>query len=88
MPTKKMGKRTNQKLIRRMHEVLFQHGPMSANELSCKIYDLYPNFKRFHRGSMILSQLMVGRPKMFNSLGVSSTHRCLLWEALPRGEEE
>lgn len=92
--TKEMGKRTNQKLIRRMHEVLFEHGFMTANELSVKIYDLYPRHKRFHRNSMtsvhVMSQLMTGRPKMFikGDFVYSNRRACRLWGALQQEEEE
>jgi len=79
--TKKMGSRTNQKLLKRMHEVLLEHGPMTASELSFTIKTTFPHNKRLHRNSQILSQLMVGRPKRFEV--VSTNSRCHTWGALP-----
>jgi len=78
---KKIGSRRNQKLLRRMHEVLLEHGPMTASELSVTLKTMYPNNKRFHRNSQILSQVMVGRPKQFEIVNRSS--RCHTWGALP-----
>jgi hypothetical protein len=78
---KKIGTRTNQKLLRRMHEVLLDCGPMTANQLSSALKTTYPTKKRLHHNAQILSQLMVGRPKRFEK--VSTNSRCHTWGALP-----
>mgnify|MGYP003650106443 CR=1 FL=1 len=79
---KKIGTRTNQKLLRRMHEVLLDCGPMTASQLSFTIKTTYPTKKRLHRNGHSLSQLMVGRPKRFEKVVVGTAHSAHVWGAL------
>ena len=80
---KKIGTRTNQKLLRRMYEVLLEHGPMTASQLSSTLKTTFPTKKRLHRNGHSLSQLMLGRPKRFEKAVVGTAHSAHVWGALP-----
>ena len=80
---KKIGSRRHQKLLRRMHEVLLDCGPMTASQLSSALKTTYPTKKRFHRNTQTLTQLMVGRPKRFEKVVVGTTSTPHVWGALP-----
>ena len=79
---KKMGTRTNQKLLVKMYQTLMQHGPMTSRHLSEKIQELYPNNKRFHRGANQLSQLMVARPKQYKKVDKEIQGGTAIWGAI------
>ena len=86
---KKMGTRTNQKLLVKMYQTLMQYGPMTSRHLSQKIQELYPNNKRFHRGANLLSQLMVARPSQYEKVGKEKANGgTAIWGAIEQGAEE
>jgi len=82
---RKVGDRKNIKLLRRMHELLLEQGPMTAKALSDALQTRHPNRKRFHHNSIVLSQLMVGRPALFEK--VTESPRGCEWGAVWEGSE-
>jgi len=82
--SRKVGDRKNIKLLRRMHELLIEQGPMTAKALSETLYTTHPNHKRFHRNSLVLSQLMVGRPALFEK--VTENTKACEWGAVEVSE--
>lgn len=81
--TRKIGDRRHVKLLKRMRELLLEHGPMTARDLSTTIKTTFPNNKRFHLNAQSLSQLMVGRPKRFEKAVEGTTSVPHVWGALP-----
>jgi len=86
--SRKIGDRSNQNLLRRIHEVLLAHGPMTAKSLTRRMWAIYPNNRLFHRRPVTLSQLMVGRPHLFRKAGVQRTPQVIIWEAIEQEDSE